>query len=130
MFIRNTKWALLWAMLIFILCAIPGRDTPFGSIWDILSLDKFIHASLFFIQAVLLIHGLSKQTQLTLFNKNVKISAVMFCVIYGGSLELMQGAFFEDRAADIYDFFANIFGAIAGVLLFERVLNKYKAYFN
>lgn len=130
MFLKQLKWALLWAMLIFILCAIPGKDIPFGSIWDILSLDKFIHAALFFIQSVLLIQGFSKQTQKSNFYKNVKIIAVILCVIYGGSLELMQGGFFEDRTADIYDFFANTFGAIFGALLFERIKNKYQACFN
>lgn len=112
-------------MLIFILCAIPGKDIPFGGIWDILSLDKFIHASLFFIQAVLLILGFKKQTQMILFNKHVKILAVILCVIYGGSLELMQGAFFEDRTADIFDFAANSSGAILGAILFEKVRCKY-----
>lgn len=130
MFLKQLKWALLWAMLIFILCAIPGKDIPFGGIWDILSLDKFIHAALFFIQSVLLIQGFSKQTQKSNFYKNVKIIAVILCVIYGGSLELMQGGFFEDRTADIYDFFSNTFGAIFGALLFERIQNKYQACFN
>lgn len=124
MFLKQIKWALLWAMLIFILCAIPGKDIPFGGIWDILSLDKFIHASLFFILVVLLIQGFSKQIQMTLFNKNVKVLAVILCVIYGGSLELMQDAFFEDRTADVYDFIANSFGALIGVLLFEKISRK------
>lgn len=125
MFIKHLKWALLWAMLIFVLCAIPGKDIPFGGIWDILSLDKFIHAALFFIQSVLLIHGFSKQTQTNLFYKNVKILAVILCVMYGGSLELMQGAFFKDRTADIFDFAANSSGAVLGALLYEKVRSKY-----
>ena len=31
---------------------------------------------------------------------------------YGGALEIMQGAYFENRSADIYDFVANTTGAI------------------
>ena len=128
MFIKHTKWALLWAMLIFILCAIPGKDIPFIGIWDLFNLDKLIHASLFFIQVVLLIQGFSKQTQIILFSRRPKLFAVGLCIMYGGDLELMQGAFFTDRTADIYDFIANSLGAVAGALLFEKIFNKYESW--
>lgn len=124
------KWALLWALLIFILCAIPGKDIPFAGIWDIFNLDKLIHATLFFIQAILLVHGFNKQTQIILFTKNPKIFAAIICIIYGGDLELMQGAFFEDRTADVYDFIANSFGAVAGTFVYQKALSKYEQMFN
>jgi VanZ family protein len=124
MFLKQLKWALLWALLIFILCAIPGKDIPFGGFWDIFNLDKLIHASLFFIQAVLLIQGFSKQKQFTVLNKYPKLIALIICVPYGGALELMQQAFFQDRTADLFDFAANTFGVVFGALWFEKIINK------
>lgn len=129
MFFKRIKWALLWAMLIFILCAIPGKDIPFGGIWELFNVDKLIHASLFFVQAALLIQGFNNQTQVILFSRKPKLFAVVLCIMYGADLELMQGAFFEDRTADIHDFVANSFGAVTGALLFEKVLDKYNSYF-
>lgn len=40
--------------------------------------------------------------------------ALLIAIPYGGILELMQGAFFENRTADIYDFIANSTGSFIG----------------
>lgn len=122
------RWALLWALLIFILCAIPGKDIPFGDIWDLFNLDKFIHASIFFMQAILLINGFSNQSGILLFNTYPKSFTLFICIIYGGDLELMQGAFFEDRNADVYDFAANTIGALAGIALYPSIIRIYKRF--
>jgi glycopeptide antibiotics resistance protein len=37
----------------------------------------------------------------------------------------MQGTFFTDRSADIFDFIANTFGASMGWILYDWMENKY-----
>ena len=120
MFFRHTRWALLWALLIAILCGMPGRDIPHFSFLEMLSFDKWVHAGIFFVLFVLSTSGFGKQNTFGLLNRYPKIIALVLCVVYGGVLELLQGAVFEERSADIYDFIANSFGAVMGLLLYDK----------
>ncbi|HXC06942.1 MAG TPA: VanZ family protein, partial [Bacteroidia bacterium] len=118
------KWALLWALLIFILCAIPGHDIPHISFLELLSFDKFVHAGMFFVQSLLLTRALVLLYPYpTLQTKFLWIS-FFFCASYGGILELMQGAFFIERTASIYDFMANSFGAAMACLFYRAIEEK------
>jgi VanZ family protein len=110
------KWALAWAVLIFILCAIPGRDIPHISFLELLEFDKFVHASLFFVLMLLAVRGFAANGMPL---RKAKLATFAACVAYGGSLELMQGAFFQGRSADIYDFIANSFGAAMGWIFYD-----------
>lgn len=127
MFFRKMKWALLWAMLIFILCAIPGRDIPHISFLELLEFDKFVHAGLFFVLLLFMARGFSLLDGLV--SNNSKLIAGIICIIYGGTLELMQAAFFVDRSADIYDFIANSFGALMGLIFYNRINAKFLSKF-
>jgi VanZ family protein len=118
MFLKHTKWALIWALIILILCGIPGKDVPEVSI---VNFDKFVHASIFFVLLLLTVRGFSLQTEVTVLHHSPKTTAFVLCVIYGGTIELMQGAFFVDRTADINDFVANSFGCLAGSLLYDKI---------
>ena len=118
-FLDKMKWALLWAMLIFILCAIPGHDIPHISFLELLEFDKFVHAGLFFVLMLLMTRGFSLLEDKVLLKNNSKLIAVIICIFYGGALELMQAAFFVERSADIYDFIANSFGAVMGLLWYN-----------
>jgi len=120
MFLKNMKWALLWAVLIFILCALPGKDVPFDDFWDEFNLDKLIHAGMFFIQAVLLINGLRSQTKFIALSQYARQLVFIVCVVYGGSLELLQHYYIEGRTGSWFDFAANTVGTLVGILLFKR----------
>lgn len=121
MFLKHLKWAMLWALLIFILCSIPGKDLPHITWLELLSFDKFVHASLFFVQSILLIWGFSKQESISILKLYKNLFSVFISIIYGGLLELMQQAFFADRTADIYDFIANTFGSILGLIFYKKI---------
>ncbi|HEY0031502.1 MAG TPA: VanZ family protein [Bacteroidia bacterium] len=121
MFLKHTKWAMLWALLILILCGIPGRDIPHISFLELLSFDKFVHAGIFFVLIQLTIRGFLLQTRFKRFQKFAKISAFVLCAMYGGALEIMQATVFEGRSADIYDFIANSFGCVMGWLLYNKI---------
>lgn len=129
MFFKYTKWALLWAVLIFILCAIPGRDLPHISFLEILEFDKWVHAGVFFVLTVLFIRGFSLQNSLAILKSRPMIASFVISVAYGGSLELMQEALFSERSADIYDFIANSFGCVMGLLLYRWTERKFLAKF-
>ncbi len=119
MFLKYMKWAMLWALLILVLCGIPGRDIPHISFLELLSFDKFVHAGIFFVLIVLTIRGFLLQTTFENIRKSSRVISLLICVTYGGFLELMQSAVFEERSADIYDFVANSFGCLVGLFLYH-----------
>ena len=125
MFLKHNKWALLWALLIFVLCMIPGRDLPKISWLENFGFDKLIHAGLFFVLVVLFVRGFSEQQ----LKNYPKITALLICVAYGGVLEILQGVLFIERSADVYDFIANSCGSILGIFFFkainEKILSKF-----
>ena len=124
MLFSKLKWAFAWAVLIFILCSIPGRDLPHVSFLELLQFDKFVHAGIFFVLMLLLTRGLLLQQGTSALKQNAKLFALIICVLYGGSLEIMQGAFFSERTADIYDFIANSFGAMMAFLFYAPIERK------
>lgn len=120
MFLKHLKWAGLWALIILILCGIPGRDIPHISFLELLNFDKFVHASIFVILVLLTIRGFLVQTQFNNLKLKAKPYAFIVCVLYGGLLEIMQGLVFIERSADIYDFIANSTGCVIGLLLYKK----------
>lgn len=120
---------MLWALIILILCGIPGRDIPHISFLELLSFDKFVHASIFLVLVVLTIRGFILQTNFPKLQVSANTTAAISCIVYGGLLEVMQGTLFEGRSADIYDFIANSFGCIVGLLLYKRIERVFLVHF-
>lgn len=125
MFLKHTKWALLWAVLILILCGMPGKDIPHISFLELLSFDKFVHAGIFFVFILLTIRGFILQTNYLKLQQAAKPVAFFICVAYGGLMEVMQGTMFEDRSADVYDFIANSFGCAIGWISYNWMERKF-----
>lgn len=99
--------ALLWALLILVLCLLPGGALPQWRWADLINVDKLVHALLFFGQTILLArmflgHG-SPQRWL--------LWAVIISVGYGIGVELMQGLEALGRRTDLNDMIANTVGA-------------------
>ncbi|MFY9308927.1 MAG: VanZ family protein [Bacteroidia bacterium] len=129
MFFKYTWWSMLWALIILILCGIPGRDIPHISFLELLSFDKFVHAGIFMVLVVLTIRGFTLQKNFPKLQASAKAAACISCIVYGGLLEVMQGTLFEGRSADIYDFIANSFGCIVGLLLYKRIERIFLVHF-
>src|SRR5437868_857687 len=106
-----------WTLIIFGLCSMPGKAIPHISWLELLSFDKFVHASIFFIEQILLMRALASLNKKMLYG----ILALSFCFVYGGSLELMQYYIFSSRSGDVLDFIANSTGALTGFFLFSKI---------
>jgi VanZ family protein len=120
MFFNKLKWALLWALLIFVLCVIPGKNIPHISFLDFHFSDKLIHLSLFYIQAVLTIQGLSGQNHFKIPLDKAILLAFFYCSLYGGLIEIIQELWCIDRSADIFDFFADVVGILLAILTYTK----------
>lgn len=113
----NLIAALSWTVIIFILCCMPGRFIPTTSWLELLSFDKFVHASIFFGLSCLWLVYVYYHYQLT----NLSISlTILLCISYGGSLEVLQATIFSQRSGDWLDFIANSFGCAMGLLFFSK----------
>lgn len=116
-----------WAFFIFVLCATPGQYIPTADWLELLSFDKLVHASVFFI--------LTAACLLTAWHYQLSTAIawwLMVCaVLYGVSLEWMQAHWFSNRSADVFDMLANSIGCLVAMLMKHpierwrrRVLNQ------
>ncbi len=114
---------LSWAIFILILCSTPGNKIPHISWLKLLSFDKFVHATVFFILNVLFIRSLNNNTL------HQKILVSLVCISYGGILEILQSVLFEERSGDVFDFIANSFGVILAFFLFKKIKERFNFLF-
>ncbi len=111
---------MLWALLILFLCGMPGSDIPHISFLELLSFDKFVHAGIFFVLFLLMARGFELQSNYGFLQRSPLAYAFLISVIYGGLLEVMQDLVFEERSADVFDFIANSFGCLLGLLFYKK----------
>jgi len=109
--------AIVWTLIIFILCCTPGKYVPTAHWLELLSFDKFVHASIFFILSCLWLIVGFKSNKLSLITV---IFIILVCISYGGLLEIMQAKVFSERSGDWLDFIANSFGCLIGVWFFSK----------
>ncbi len=115
---RNSGvYTFIWASIIFILCATPGQYIPSASWLDLLSVDKFVHAGIFFILSALFLVTAIKHNH----SKRTIYSYVFICVAYGASLEWMQATFFINRSADWQDIIANSVGCLMALFFYVNL---------
>ena len=109
--------AIVWTLIIFILCCTPGKYVPTAHWLELLSFDKFVHASIFFTLTFLWLLVGFKKNKLSL---SIMIFIIIACIGYGGLLEIMQAKVFSERSGDWLDFIANSFGCLIGVCFFSK----------
>ncbi len=116
--------AACWFCLIFILCATPGDYIPSNNWLELLSFDKFVHASIFFILTILLFLYADRKN---ILSKRRRITYCSLTIIYGVLLELMQAGFFRNRSADWKDMVANAFGCLMALFFYQKIRRKFFA---
>lgn len=117
--------AIAWAIVILVLCGIPGRDIPHISFLEILSFDKWVHAGIFFVLVILSIRSFRLQKRSAYFRNNAAFMAAGLAIPYGGLLEILQGTIFSERSADFLDFLANSFGCLTAAFLYSPIARKF-----
>lgn len=120
----NTKAAsIAWALLVLILCGLPGQTIPHSRWIDLLSLDKLLHALMFGIQA-----GLLCRLFFYFNKKQAWVFGFAISTAFGGITELLQTYVFINRFGDPIDFVADAIGsfifAISYPKLHKRLVKK------
>lgn len=124
------QWpALACALLILIISGIPGNQIPeIPTFLDWLSPDKIVHVIIFGILSYLILFG-NRQQYLKCKNRSYYIIiAVLLSAVYGLITELLQYYVFIGRNANIFDFYADAIGAIAGGMAYYLQHFKNKDY--
>jgi hypothetical protein len=125
---KYTKpFAIIWTLFVLLLCSFPGQYIPVISWLEILSFDKWVHMSIFFILTFSWMNYYYHQNSL---NKKNKYLIVWSCIFYGGILEYLQYLIFSHRSADYLDFIANSVGSILALLLFKTLYQLLHKVFN
>lgn len=117
------KWATLWASLIFVLCAIPGRDLPDADWMRLFRLDKWVHAGMFLLLLLLATAEHHRRT-----GRSLSAGWAVAGTLYGLSLELMQELVFTERSFDIFDVAADAAGAWLGWGFAPAILKKVRTW--
>jgi VanZ family protein len=85
---------------------------------ELLSIDKLVHASIFFILTGLLLIYLIKTRRAD----PLRITAVVLAAVtYGVLLEIMQAKYFSNRSSDWHDVIANSAGCFAALAFVGKI---------
>ncbi|NNE56333.1 MAG: VanZ family protein [Flavobacteriales bacterium] len=124
---RHLLPSILWTALILFLYAIPGGNLPGQDFLEIIPLDKLAHFVFFMVYALILNVGIAKQINIPRVSLRASVFTVIWCVLFGSTLEMIQGTVFVDRTTDIMDLITNILGSIVGVVIFKVVYGHLSA---
>ncbi len=116
MFFRNAGPALLWTLIVSILTLMPGRDLPEI---HIVNFDKIAHLGVFALLEWLYLNWICLGRRI-----NKPLAITLACIVYGGLIEVLQGTFYTDRYADIWDFTFNALGCLGGWAFFSLYNRK------
>lgn len=118
MFWRFNLIGIFWALVILVLCLVPGNMiTPTTGFWG-LGTDKAMHFGLYVIFLVLLAVGFAKQYQY----KRIQLWPMRFAPLvafcYGALIEVVQIPH-PSRNFEFMDIVANAVGISLGLVLFR-----------
>ena len=117
-FKTNYLPAILWLIVILLLSSYPGNKITTPS----LHLDKIVHVLIYAILTILLLKASYKQYTIINMRLKVNIFVILFGILYGGVMELLQHYVCIKRSGNLYDFTANGIGVIIGVLMFPLIV--------
>lgn len=102
----------LWLLIIALLSLMPGNELPQIPLFA--GADKLVHAVMYAGLAVLLIRPLLQLKFVYPYWFAVAISLAI-----GGVIEIVQGSLATGRSGSWFDFWANLGGALLGILFFR-----------
>ena len=121
--------AILWALFILIICAIPFGDIGSSSLF-FPGFDKLVHCGLFFVLSVLYCYGSIRKWQTRSIRIEIAMKNTIVLVSYGAFVEMLQRYIFTWRSGDWNDLLADSIGGCMGifaVLITSNAINHEKS---
>ena len=124
MFWRYLLPGMCWLVLIALLSLTPGNEIP-SHVFSLIAFDKLMHWFFYGMLTHLWLVGLKKQYRYKQLKKYALYYVVPAAILFGISIELIQGAYIEGRYFEGWDILANMIGAGMGVGLFVLIYGKH-----
>lgn len=121
MFFKYNKYAFGIALVIFVLCMLPGSKVPQ---YDIPHLDKIAHFILFGALCWSLLYGFKNQTSYAGLAKAYSVYALLFGIAYGFFIEVCQHTFITSRSFELADVAADTVGVLIFRMIYLKIHSK------
>ncbi len=121
---RHFYFPVFWAVSILFLCLIDTKELPSVTYLELMEFDKLVHIVLFGLLMLSCTVALRKQTKIAWAQKNAMVIALLFSIVYGSVIEVVQFFMVQDRTGELYDVLANGVGAFLGILFFRFIYGK------
>lgn len=122
MFWRHNMLGFSWALLILILCGLPGDQFEKSKL---LHADKVVHTVLFGVLFFLLSVGFIKQRRFRQLRNHTLLKVFVISTLYGVIIEALQGLVFLHRSIELSDMLFNTVGSLSGLTLFLLVYGRH-----
>ena len=110
--------AYIVTFMILVVCLLPGSALPSPEInW--VSFDKFVHLVMYVSLAWTMFYGFSMQSEYVISRGKALVFTFIIASLYGALIELLQFAITPDRAAELWDFVADVVGVMLGLLTYR-----------
>lgn len=116
---NSFTFVIIWLLVITSLSAFSGNKIPEIPVWNV---DKLAHIIMYGVLSFLLLLSCNPDYLKQKNSSSHTFFIVLFCIFYGGFMEILQHYVFVNRSGNLYDFIANIIGSISGVLIYPYVM--------
>ena len=114
-----------WKSILFIvfLCVLSfSPSSNFKRFPSFFGVDKVVHFLLYIFLAFILVFD-NREMIIRQLTKKLIAYAIVFPIILGGVIEIVQENFFPPRSAEWFDWFMDIAGVLIGYLITAKLLN-------
>ncbi|MBE9599630.1 VanZ family protein [Pedobacter sp. MC2016-24] len=107
-------WAIVWTIMILVLCNIKMPDTGGTGIF-FEGFDKLVHLGFFFVLTVLLFYGKIRHQHNYSFRSLTIFKIILITATIGGGIEILQTTVFTYRSGEWWDFGCDMIGVLMAV---------------
>ena len=117
-------YGLSWVVGITIFYLCIARTLPVDHVPSFEGMDKFVHLLMYlgFAGALCFDHY---RIGVPFTSKRMIVMAVVFPILYGGLIEILQENFFPPRSGEWLDWLANSLGVVIGYLLSKAFMPRF-----
>ena len=113
--LKYQNWAILWAVIVIVLCNIPMPESDGKEDFFFVGFDKMAHLGFFYVLAVLLFYGKINYQHNYSFRSLTIFKIILIGALLGGVIELLQWKVFTYRSAEWWDFSCDMLGTFMGI---------------
>ncbi len=123
-FFRSWK-SISWFVFILLVTFLPAPGS--GRIFLFNNTDKLIHLGLFLVFSVFLASDARRFLQASTVDKKVALIVILTGILTGLLTEIVQYYAIAARSGSVFDFIADIFGILVGLILYIMVAGKFRS---